>query len=212
MYEIENDIPEIEEQTAEIPAKNTLTEEAPVGEPAFVPLAALQKERQKRRQMRDPLTQQKFEVADKLSEKTGKSIGELINEIDSFDNSPVHNDKNIENDYSDEIELLSKNPIYADIHENRDEIARFAAAKGVSLKEAYNALYAERRIDDISKIIEQRVLNDLSKKHSRRISALPGGSASDDAPVIDLSAAELRIASAAGITPTDYHKYKQRGN
>ena len=212
MYEIENAKPQIEEQNENPAPDNITAEEKPAEETPMVPLLALQKERQRRKQAQnDPASLKKFKIADKLMEKTGKNIDELINEIDGYGDSLVHSNEHIEEkDYGDELDSLCRNPVYADIHQNKDEVSAFAAKKNLSLKEAYNALYAERRINDIAKLIEHRVLNDLSKKQSRRIPSIPGGSAAPETPAVELSASELKIASAAGISAADYYNYKQR--
>ena len=97
-----------------------------------------------------------------------------------------------------EMEGLKTNPDYADILEKKEAIQNYILRYGVPVKDAYNALFSEERLNRIKE----------SGKESKKIAALSKGSEGAKNADIKISEAEAWAAKAAGMTPLQYLKYK----
>ena len=85
-----------------------------------------------------------------------------------------------------------------------DDVIEFSNKHGVSPKEAYCALFGEKRAREAA---------EKSERKNSKIHALSqGGNAADDFADIPLNSDELWAAKKAGISPADYLKFKKRGN
>ncbi|MDD6308215.1 MAG: hypothetical protein PUB07_02525 [Clostridia bacterium] len=105
-----------------------------------------------------------------------------------------------------EYASLSNDPLYADIGDKRAEIEAFILRTGVSPREAYGALYAEERLRSLLEEQGEKAAEKEKKAHA--IPALSGGNAQEKPGHVRLSDAEIWAAERAGMTPTEYAKYK----
>lgn len=227
---------EIPEEAAEEAAEE-VAEEAPDEmtegkDERTVPLAALQQERAERKRLRDELSKARA-ITDRLLEATGvSSLDELTNRMDETEKLRYMRDKGLDEDtaqmflnmnrensalrklndarrYDDEVATLAGNPFYNDINDVRDEVEEYARAKGITAKEAYNALYAEERAKRLQEEARSKAIQEREAKNSRKIKGLSSAGNSPAAEgSLGLSAAELAAAKMAGISPADYKKYK----
>ncbi len=101
---------------------------------------------------------------------------------------------------------MRKDPLYEDVDTYRDAIEMLVLRTGLSAKEAYNALFAEERARRMKEQMAEEVL--LSEKKARRIPALSGGDAREESGSVRLSEAEKWAAKRAGLTPTEYARFK----
>ena len=198
-----------------------------------VPLAALQQERAERRKLRDELSKARA-ITDRLLAATGAgSLDELEGKMDETEKLRIMRERGLDEDtaqmflsinrensalrklndarrYDDEVAALSGNPFYNDIADVRDEVEEYARSKGISAKEAYNALFAEERAKRLQEEARSRAIKERETKNSKKIKGL---SAAGNSPAAEgslgLSTAELQAAKAAGISPADYKKYKE---
>ncbi len=110
-------------------------------------------------------------------------------------------------DIESEIADLKKDNLYSDIDNVSAEISDYAKNKGISAKEAYNALFGEARARKLLDEV-QKIKDDFHRK-SRKIPALSSGSAyhpQND----DITNSERLAAKLAGISASEYLKYKNK--
>lgn len=198
-----------------------------------VPLSALHKEREEKRRYRDDVKRYR-PIIDRLMSSTGaRTPEELISRMDGVELSRRMKERGVDEDtaremlrieeenrslkgreaamnFDRDINELSANPMYADIADVRDDVEEFARDRGMSIKEAYNALFAE---DRARKLIEQAKADAVASKElrdSKKIAGLSqsGNSSASGGGAVKLSPAELSIAKAAGMTPQEYFDYK----
>ena len=105
-----------------------------------------------------------------------------------------------------EFTELVKNPYYTDSVDHINEIIEYAQEHAVSLKTAYNSLFAESKYETLRQQAEQDTLTKLWSKQSRKIEALDGGSSLTKKSV-NLSADQLETAEACNMTPEEYAKW-----
>jgi hypothetical protein len=195
-----------------------------------VPLTALQKEREKLRNLkkenadlkrvvdrimegagtRDPreletkmddLTLQQYIEQQGMDENTARVFLMQQKKLAELERSK----KDVE--YKDEISKLKDNPFYADIDEVSEDVIEYAKAKGLTVREAYNALFADQRAQEMARQKENEIMQ--TKKQNKKISALSSaGNAPAQKNTVKLSAQEAEYAKAAGMTPAEYAKYK----
>ena len=70
-------------------------------------------------------------------------------------------------DFESEIRALRENRLYSDIDKVSDEISAFASEKGISAKEAYNALFGEARANKLLAEV-QKIKDDFHKKSRKK--------------------------------------------
>ena len=196
-----------------------------------VPLSALQKEREEKRRYRDQVKNLRT-ICDSLMAATGvknlQQLSQLVENADIVRNvrkrgltgnvakewaEMERENRNfkrgeVEKGLEREVSALSENPFYGDIDDVRDEVLSFAKEKGISVKEAYLALFGEKR----SRFLQDRAREDaVAEKEARdkkKIHALASGGAASSGGSLNLSGKELEIAKAAGISPAEYAKFK----
>ena len=125
-----------------------------------VPLSALKAERAKGKQ-KLKLMEEKME--------------ELLNNT-NIDENIKETAEQLTPDYLAEFADLVKNPTYSDSAERLDEIREYAENNGVSLKTAYNALFAEEKYEKIRQKAEVEAMQKLQAKQARKVEAVDGGS------------------------------------
>ena len=104
----------------------------------------------------------------------------------------------------DEALSLRDDPYYDDIESKLSEVLEYARRHGVSAKEAYRALFAEEKA---------KSLMSKENKNKAKISALSqGGNSTGYEEDGVLSPDEIWAAKKAGMSVSDYLKYKKRGN
>lgn len=114
-----------------------------------------------------------------------------------------------------ELENLANDPHYSDIHDVREDVERLADKAGLTLKQAYNALYGENKYStskaDMKRQIEQEVLENLRKKNSAYVDTGANGEV-ESKPKVKLTPDELAVAKAAKMSPQEYYAMKQMQN
>jgi DNA-binding NarL/FixJ family response regulator len=198
----------------------------------MVPLAALQKERERVRNLkRDHEGSRR--IIEKLFQTTGlSSLRDLENHMETATLHSYVKERGVDpgvakiimeqqeglselkklkrRQNSDlEVKSLRENPFYSDIEEVYETVADYADDRGLSVKEAYNALYGDKMIDKIKAMAREEALNEARSKSGKKIPALSsGGNAAEDEREMNLSPDEISWARTAGISPADYAKYK----
>ena len=133
-----------------------------------VPLSALHKERDEKRRYRDEAKQIR-PIIDRLMASTGAATPEeLVSRMDAIELSRRMKERGVDEDtaremlrmetenrslkskeaarnFDKDIQDLANDPYYSDIADVRDDVEEFAQSRGMSVKEAYNALFAEER-------------------------------------------------------------------
>jgi hypothetical protein len=114
-----------------------------------------------------------------------------------------------------ELENLASDPHYSDIHDVREDVERLADKAGLTLKQAYNALFGETKYSsskaDMKRQIEQEVLENLRKKNSAYVDTVSNGEV-DSKPKVKLTPEELAVAKAAKMSPQEYYAMKKMEN
>ena len=199
-----------------------------------VPLAALQQERSEKKALRNEVNKLK-DIVSRLYESTGASTPEeLMGKMDDIELAQVMRNRNIDEgtarymmdmqrenrkykregdkrNFDTEINALAQNPMYDDILELKDEVEEYAMQKGLSVKEAYNALYGEARAAKMSEAAKRQAVEQQKIKDSKKIQGLSqrgNGAATENE--VNLTASELAVARAAGLTPKEYAQYKKK--
>lgn len=100
---------------------------------------------------------------------------------------------------SKDIDALKQDPYYDDIDSVKDSVLDYAREHSLSPREAYGALYGEKKAKE-------------TQKKNKKISALSqeGNAADDDFDEGVLSRDEYWTAKKAGISLADYLKFKNR--
>lgn len=206
----------------------------PVTGDKMVPLAALHKEREKIKALRQE-SEACGAIIKKLLEKTGAaSPRELAAKMDEADFecakhraggdeetaklllSQQEKMRNLERenkqkDAALEIERLRHNPLYSDIAEVGERVLAYASEKDLTVKEAYNALFGEARAEKIRALAKEAALKEHSLKQEKRIPALSEtGNAQVKSAQAGLTPEEASWARTAGISLEDYAKYKSK--
>lgn len=227
----------VEEQPIELEEELDEGEEIPeeeleevAEEVKTVPLIALQKEREKLRSLKKQLSDQS-KILNRVMEGAGardpKELESRMDELtlkDYIENQGY--DENTarlflmqqkenaklksslsEVSYKEELAELKDNPFYSDIEEVKEDVFDYAKAKGLTVRESYNALFGEQRALELQS--EKKSAQIQEKKNNKRIAALSSsGNSTENKNSIKLSADERAYAEAAGMTPEDYAKYK----
>ena len=111
-----------------------------------------------------------------------------------------------------EIKELKLDPFYSDVDEKRNEVESLANNAGISVKQAYNALFGESKYTsnkaDLRIQIEQEILNNLQKKQGLKVDMTSNGEVKQQIRT-KLSSDELEIAKLAGMTPQEYEAMKK---
>lgn len=203
----------------------------PTQEEKMVPLSALEAERKKWQQrLNSPEIAKAKAIADRLKATTGKDYDAIQAELDQLQVQNyvtngvdpqmatylVSQERQMKeltrglNKQKRDIEVgeLKSNPLYKNLEIYRDEVEAHADTTGLSMKAAYLDLYGDTLFTDMSREIEQRVLNSQAKKQAKRVDTSPSGEVKAQ-PKVNLSADELAIAKAAGMTPQEYAALKK---
>ena len=195
-----------------------------------VPLTALQREREKLRNLKKENTDLK-KVVNRVMDGAGtRDPRELENKMDDLtlqnyieqqgmdENTArvflMQQKKIAEYERSkgdtalkEEIAGLRDKPFYADITEVEEDVIEYAKAKGLTAKEAYNALFADQRAEELVREKENLLMQE--KKHDKKISALSSaGNAPANKNAVKLTSEEAAWAKASGMTPADYARFK----
>lgn len=203
-----------------------------IKEEKTVPLAALQKERERLRSLKKEYNEIKGTLERVLENSGIQSPRELMERMDEITMQEfiekhgmtehaarlfLMQQKEIEElkkaqrnkDYSAEIQSLKQRPFYADIESVADEVTEYAQKKGITAKEAYNALFAEKRAEELAREAEISGAQSEMERQSRKIPALSSsGSAKSQPAGLNLTKKEIAAARAAGMDPQEYAKYK----
>jgi len=176
-----------------------------------VPLSALKAERAKGKQKLKLMEEKMEELVNINQEKsniTESCLPPLLRGggIAEGDDGGVDNTPQTPPDYLAEFADLVKNPTYADSAEHIDEIREYAAEHGVSLKTAYNSLFAEEKYEKIRQKAEMESIQKLKAKQARKVEAVDGGSGIGK-KVAKLNATQLAVAEMCGMTPEEYARY-----
>ena len=109
-------------------------------------------------------------------------------------------------DYLEELAELMQKPFYADSGNYVKEMKAYADKHNVSLKEAYNALFAEKKYEEVRQQAENEMQSAVLARQNRKIEAVNGPSG---APKVraKLSKEQLRMAEMCGMTAEEYLKY-----
>ena len=109
-----------------------------------------------------------------------------------------------------EFERLSEKPEYADIEDYRDEVEELADKTGLSLRQCYNALFAEDRQRELNKRLKDiEAEKDNPKGEYKAINTINNGSQEVKSSKYKLSKDELDMAKAAGMTPKEYYVFSK---
>ncbi len=243
VIELDDDLFALEEGE-ELPPEGAEEDEVPEDVPAgevsqteekTVPLAALQQERKKVRDLKE--ANRKMEsVISRLYQSTGAgSPEELLGRMDNIELAQYMNAHGVDEgtaklimdtmrenrdlkrqsdrrNFDTEISELSGNPMYDDILDVRDEVEEYALQKGLTPREAYNALYGEARAAKMSEAAKKAAIEQQKIKDSKKIRGLSqrGNGTSVDGNTYNLSASELAVCRATGMTPKEYAAYKKK--
>lgn len=198
-------------------------------------LKALQVERKKRQALEsDPEIKKAKLLAEKLAKNTGKSTDEILQQLDEYDvqaataqyvsegmdaktaaRLAAHEkrladmEKSMKQQmHTAEIMSMRTDPRYSDIDLVLDEVKELSGKTGLSLKQAYNALYADKKGDENAKLAAQQAANNLKKKQSAGIAAVNSGGAGQRQTKTNLSKDEQQIAKMMGMSPAVYAALK----
>lgn len=108
-----------------------------------------------------------------------------------------------------EEERLKNNPLYADLKDNqevRQAVRDYAKKMGVSLEQAYWAVQGSKRVEQVQRETEQRVLAELQAK-----AAYGGvmGDSSQEIRDLGLTPDEIGAARLLGMDPKEYAALKK---
>lgn len=104
-----------------------------------------------------------------------------------------------------EEQTMSRNPLYSDYDQVKDEVREVADNLGIELEKAYWVVNGQNRTKSLEKDIEKRVLANINKKR--------GLGAEGDGAVLEhkklgLTAEEVQFAQKAGMDPKEYAALK----
>jgi hypothetical protein len=230
--ELEEEIfaPEEDADEEEIPEEGEAEPEVVEEEQVkTVPLAALQQERAEKKAYKEKLRQYEG-VFERLYNSTGATNPEeLAGRMDNIELAQMMQREGVREDmarrmlnmqrenselkkqgdrrrFDDEITELSGNPMYDDILDVRDEVEEYAQKKGLTPKEAYNALYGEARAEKMKNASAKQKIKENKKIHglSQR------GNAAEASGTYGLTPNELAAAKMGGMTPKEYAAYKKK--
>ena len=145
-----------------------------------------------------------------FDEPTAKKINGVL----SKRSSEVENIKKsvASNFYKMEIKQLKADPLYADIEDYESEVISLANKTGLSVEQAYLAMFGKdkitRNIKDKEREIEQRVISNIQKRKSGSINTTSDGGTIRTKNQYKLSADEIEVARMAGMTPKEYYALK----
>ncbi|MCL2739833.1 MAG: hypothetical protein FWE47_01375 [Oscillospiraceae bacterium] len=172
-----------------------------------VPLSALKAERAKGKRKLKLMEERMKHFADDRDQLTenlmdGSSVGGDAH-IAPAEQTPI---EIVTHDYLTELAQLIKNPNYADSTERIDELREYANEYGVSLKTAYNSLFAEEKFEKIRQKTEAEAMQKFQAKQARKIEAVDGGSGISK-KVAKLNATQIAVAEMMGMTSEEYARY-----
>jgi len=109
-----------------------------------------------------------------------------------------------------EIENLSKDSFYLGLEDSeiREEVETLSDKTGLSIKQAYNALYGEKSRAEIKQAIENEVVNNSKKRQSAYVDFSSNGQP-DVKSKVNLSPEEAMIAKMAKMSPSEYLAMKK---
>jgi len=170
-----------------------------------VPLSALKAERAKGKK-KLKLMEEKMEQMIANSGQTAEIAVEATQVGDALPATLTEQTKSTNADYLSEFADLVKNPTYADSAEYIDEIREYAEEYGVSLKTAYNSLFAEEKYEKIRQRAQAEAMQKFQAKQARKVEAVDGGSGIGK-KVAKLNATQLAAAEMMGMTAEEYARY-----
>lgn len=103
-----------------------------------------------------------------------------------------------------EEDKLSRDPLYKDYDDIKDEVREFADSYGIPLEQAYWAVNGPSRAEKLKSETEQKVLQDVKKRRNL-------GAESDATPEIKklgLNQDELSMAKSVGMSPEEFAAMK----
>ncbi|MFT9498253.1 hypothetical protein [Anaerosolibacter sp.] len=233
--EVEIEDVEIEDVEGEVDELEETQEEEVVEDDdskKTVPLSELMKERNKwKERLNDPKLQKALALAEKLAKATGKDISDIEKELDGIEVQKhvnagvdpqyaqflVQQQKQMEEfqrtlnkqKYDNEFIQIKSDPFFFDAEDYRDEIETYSTRTGLSIEQAYMALRGKQRMTEFQRELEQKFLNNQSKKQSKRLDTTTGGKPQTTS-TFKLSAEEKAIAKAAGMTEKEYYEFKNK--
>lgn len=132
-------------------------------------------------------------------------------EIEALKSLITNNSKDLSSQKRNiELEQLKTDEFYADIEDVREEVEALAEKTGLSIKQAYNALYADTKLKgskaDQQRVMEQKILRDLKRKESASVDMTPTGGSTVATTKVKLTNEQIQIAKLAGMTPAEYYR------
>jgi len=103
---------------------------------------------------------------------------------------------------------LAQQPFYSDILAHREVLEQYTSEHHCTVKEAYNALHAERRYEEVRRNAEQDALANIERKDSRRLEAYNGGDGNGAVrSAVRLTKEQFEAARAYGMSAEEYARY-----
>lgn len=99
---------------------------------------------------------------------------------------------------------MSEDPYFDAFSKNSEKIESFAKEHGITLQEAYGALFGKMKYAEAK--------DDAKKKNAGILALSEKGNSAEGAEDGVLSGGEMWAAKKAGISPAQYLKFKKRGN
>ncbi len=146
-----------------------------------------------------------------LDEDVAKALAETLTKTTSKGDTAI---KSLEDKIiAIEAEKLKAQPEYDDIDDVKDEVIELHKKSGLSLKQAYNALYGDELVMKIkSSLTNEKAKNQSTKIKSaaKKVKMTDNGQedAANKSTRINLTRDELDTAKFAGMTPKEYWYYK----
>lgn len=231
--EINQEEKEVNTETEEVEEVETQEEENQEDD-KMVPLKALKAEREKWKQrLEDPKIQKALKLAEQLEKTTGKDYDSILKELEQIE-IQNHIQKGVDPQHAQwlvqqqreiqevkralnkqkrdtEIAQLKQDPFFSDIDNYRDEIEVYADKTGLTLEQAYMAVRGKQRMVEYQRELEQRILNNIHKKQSKKIDTTSNGEVEVQSKV-KLTAEEREFAKMAGMTEQEYYALKYMSN
>jgi hypothetical protein len=226
--EVDSEVVEEEEVAAEEEIPDDLQPEEATVEPEVkkpdrtVPLAVLTAQRAKDKEKADKLqteleaTRRELEMARledqkrKIESQTEANIAEgvpekLAREHAELKFKTVYEMERMK-DQTIEIQMdaLRTEEFYSDIDSKRKDIREYARTKNVSVKEAYNALYAGERATEIAKRQVEKAIAELTKGKSAAIAQPFGSQTPVQKKNLNLSKDQIEAAQNGKMSPDVY--------
>lgn len=192
-----------------------------------VPLKAIEAERKKwQSRLNDPVLKKKLALADRLAAMSGTSLDALYDQMEQME-VQRHIDQGVnpqmaeafvrgQKEISDAKKLLNKqtmdleiknlksDPFFSDVDDYREELEEYADRTGLTIEQTYMAIRGKERVKEMQTEIEQRTLNNINKKQSKKLDTTTNGEGKTKTKV-KLSKEQLDMAKAAKMTPQEYY-------